>query len=227
MGSMTLTAAFFFGLMGGAHCIGMCGGIMSTLSLARSQDNALIANLLAYNSGRIFTYTLTGGLVAFFGTLLTDQLLTVGVILRIFASAMLILMALYLANWWKGLVYVESLGRYIWRVLQPIASKLMPVRTTGQALLLGLVWGWLPCGLIYSVLIWTLSAQSPLEGALIMLFFGLGTLPAMLLTGSLASQFKQLSQSPVLRSIAALLIIAFALWQLAPLFSGDLVHAGH
>lgn len=227
MESMNLTAAFLFGLMGGAHCIGMCGGIMSTLALARSQHSSLITNLLAYNSGRILTYTLTGALVAFFGTLLSEQLISIGVALRVLASVMLIMMALYLANWWKGLVHIEQVGRYLWRFIQPLASKLMPVRNAGQALLLGLVWGWLPCGLIYSVLIWTLSASSPVEGALIMLAFGLGTLPAMILTGGLAAQFKQLSQSPILRSVSAILIIVFAIWQLMPLFSGDLVHSGH
>lgn len=216
MGSVNLMAAFMFGLMGSAHCIGMCGGIMSTLSLARSHQGAVMG-LIAYNSGRILTYSIAGAIVAFFGTLVTDQLMTVGIILRVLASVMLIAMALYLANWWKGLVHVERAGRTLWRVLQPFASRLMPVRNNRQALVLGLIWGWLPCGLIYSVLIWTLSAETPVQGSLIMLAFGLGTLPSMMLTGSLAIQFRQLSQSKALRSAAAIFIILFAVWQLLPL----------
>ena len=222
---MTLSAAFLFGLMGGAHCIGMCGGIMSTLSLASGRNVWL--NLIAYNSGRIFSYSVAGALVALLGSLLSDQLLSIGVALRILASIMLILMALYIANWWKGLTQVEKLGRYLWRYLQPIASKLMPVRTTSQALTLGLVWGWLPCGLVYSVLIWSMSSGSSLQGALIMLCFGLGTLPAMILTGRLAYQVKQLSQSKLLRSLAALIIISFAIWQLVPLITSTVTHTEH
>jgi len=215
---MTLLAAFVFGLMGSAHCLGMCGGIMSTLTLARSPSSTGMLPLLAYNSGRIFSYTLAGTIVASLGALLSDSLLVIAEIMRIVASIILIMMAFYIANWWKGLVYIENGGRYLWKYLQPMASRLMPVRSNTQALLLGLVWGWLPCGLVYSILIWALSVAHPLQGAAIMLFFGLGTLPAMLMTGLLASQIKDLSRSPGVRSVAAIIIIIFALWQLTPLF---------
>ncbi|OOV86593.1 sulfite exporter TauE/SafE family protein [Oceanospirillum linum] len=222
---MTLLAAFVFGLMGSAHCLGMCGGIMSTLTLARSPSSTGMLPLLAYNSGRIFSYTLAGTIVASLGALLSDSLLVIAEIMRIVASIILIMMACYIANWWKGLVYIEHAGRYLWKYLQPMASRLMPVRTNTQALLLGLVWGWLPCGLVYSILIWALSVAHPLQGAAIMLFFGLGTLPAMLMTGFLASQIKDLSRSSGVRSVAAIIIIIFALWQLAPLFNIGQHHA--
>ncbi|WP_417597616.1 sulfite exporter TauE/SafE family protein [Oceanospirillum sp.] len=222
---MTLLAAFVFGLMGSAHCLGMCGGIMSTLTLARSSSSTGMLPLLAYNSGRIFSYTLAGTIVASLGALLSDSLLVIAEIMRIVASIILIMMACYIANWWKGLVYIEHAGRYLWKYLQPTASRLMPVRTNTQALLLGLVWGWLPCGLVYSILIWALSVAHPLQGAAIMLFFGLGTLPAMLMTGLLASQIKDLSRSSGVRSVAAIIIIIFALWQLAPLFNIGQHHA--
>lgn len=223
---MTLVAAFVFGLMGSAHCLGMCGGIMSTLSFARSPSGSGLPSLLAYNSGRIFSYSFAGFLVAAIGSLLSDSLLIIADIMRVFASIILIMMAFYIANWWKGLVYIENGGRYLWKYLQPMASRLMPVRNNRQALFLGLIWGWLPCGLVYSVLIWALSVAHPLQGAAIMLFFGLGTLPAMLLTGVLASQIKDLSRSSGVRSVAAITIILFALWQLAPLF-GNSHHSGH
>lgn len=224
---MTLLAAFIFGLMGSAHCLGMCGGIMSTLTLARSPSSSGIPALLAYNVGRIFSYTLAGIIVASIGSLISGSLLVVADIMRIIASLVLILMALYIANWWKGLVYIENGGRFLWRHLQPFASRLMPVRNTSQALALGLIWGWLPCGLVYSVLIWALSVAHPMQGAAIMLFFGLGTLPAMLLTGVLASQIKDLSRSSGVRSLAAITIIIFALWQLAPLFTESDHHETH
>lgn len=224
---MTLLAAFIFGLMGSAHCLGMCGGIMSTLTLARSPSSSGMPALLAYNSGRIFSYTAAGLIVASIGSLLSDSLLVVADVMRVVASLILILMAFYIANWWKGLVYIENGGRFLWRYLQPFASRLMPVRNTSQALALGLIWGWLPCGLVYSVLIWTLSVAHPMQGAAIMLFFGLGTLPAMLLTGVLASQIKDLSRSSGVRSLAAITIIIFALWQLAPLFTESDHHGTH
>jgi len=218
----TLLAAFVFGLMGSAHCLGMCGGIMSTLSLAGHGNHSNIGPLLSYNTGRIFSYTVAGLIVASAGSLLSDKLLAIADIMRVVASFILILMAFYIANWWKGLVYIENAGRYLWRYLQPFASRLMPVRNSSQALMLGIIWGWLPCGLVYSVLIWALSVAHPLQGAAIMLFFGLGTLPAMLLTGVLASQVKALSQSSSVRSVAAITIIAFALWQLVPLFGSSM-----
>lgn len=221
-----LLAAFVFGLLGSAHCLGMCGGIMSTLSLARSPSGSGFGPLIAYNSGRIISYAAAGLIVATIGSLLSNNLLFVADIMRVFASVILIMMALYIANWWKGLVYIENGGRYLWRYLQPIASRLMPVRNSSQALFLGLIWGWLPCGLVYSVLIWTLSVADPLQGAAIMLFFGLGTLPAMLMTGVLASQIKDLSRSSGVRSVAAIIIIIFALWQLVPLF-GNGHQSGH
>lgn len=224
---MTLLAAFVFGLMGSAHCLGMCGGIMSTLTLARSPSGSGFSRLLAYNSGRIFSYTTAGVIVASIGSLLSDSLLVIADVMRVVASLILILMAFYIANWWKGLVYIENGGRFLWRYLQPFASRLMPVRNTSQALALGLIWGWLPCGLVYSVLIWALSVAHPLQGAAIMLFFGLGTLPAMLLTGVLASQIKDLSRSSGVRSLAAITIIIFALWQLVPLFTGSDHHGTH
>lgn len=218
---MTLLAAFIFGFMGSAHCLGMCGGIMSTLSLARGSNASLMGPLVAYNSGRIFSYSIAGLIVASAGALLSDKLIIIADVMRVIASLFLILMAFYIANWWKGLVHIEHAGRYLWRYLQPYASRLMPVKNRSQALLLGIIWGWLPCGLVYSVLIWALSVAQPLQGAAIMLFFGLGTLPAMLLTGVLASQIKALSRSPGVRSVAALIIIGFALWQLAPLFTSS------
>ena len=105
-------------------------------------------------------------------------------------------------------------------------SRRMPISNNRQTRFLAVIWGWLPCGLVNIVIIWALSVAHPLQGAAIMLFFGLGTLPAMLLTGVLASQIKDLSRSSGVRSVAAITIIIFALWQLAPLF-GNGHHSRH
>ncbi|XGA80617.1 sulfite exporter TauE/SafE family protein [Halomonas sp. CH40] len=212
-----MLAAFIFGLMGGAHCIGMCGGIMSALTFAvppsMRQPARLGGLLLSYNLGRILSYMIAGAIVAALGTLLSLSP-SAGMALQAFAAVMLILMALYIANWWKGLLKVEAVGRRVWKYIEPFGRRLMPVVKLPQAFALGAVWGWLPCGLVYSMLAWSLAIADPLEGALLMGAFGLGTLPALLATGIAARQLSGLIRHPATRSIAALSIIAFALWQL-------------
>nr|WP_275437182.1 MULTISPECIES: sulfite exporter TauE/SafE family protein [unclassified Halomonas] len=217
-----LLAAFVFGLMGGAHCIGMCGGIMSALTFAVPPSMRHPARmgglLLGYNLGRIMSYMTAGALVAGLGTLisLSPQ---ARLALQVVAAVMLMLMALYIANWWKGLLKVEAIGRRLWRHIEPIGRRLMPVVYLPQAFALGALWGWLPCGLVYSMLAWSLAIADPLQGALLMGAFGLGTLPALLATGLAARQLSHLIRHRATRSIAALTIISFALWQLWTLFS--------
>ncbi|MCK5386228.1 MAG: sulfite exporter TauE/SafE family protein, partial [Gammaproteobacteria bacterium] len=114
-------------------------------------------------------------------------------------------------GWWKGLANVERWGgKVIWKRLEPLGRRFMPVKSYWHAFLLGLVWGWLPCGLVYSVIIWTISTQSPLEGGLLMLSFGLGTLPNLLLMGVFASTLNQFIQQPWVRQVAGIMIMVFA-----------------
>lgn len=212
-----LAAAFVFGLLGGAHCIGMCGGIMSALTFAvppsMRHPARLTGLLLGYNLGRIASYMAAGALVATLGTLVAITP-AARLVLQGLAAVMLILMALYIANWWKGLLRVEAVGRRLWRHLEPVGRRLMPVVRVPQAMALGAVWGWLPCGLVYSMLAWSLAVADPLRGAALMGAFGLGTLPALLATGLAARQLGTLIRHPATRTLAALSIIAFALWQL-------------
>ncbi|SEM09062.1 sulfite exporter TauE/SafE family protein [Halomonas caseinilytica] len=212
-----LAAAFVFGLLGGAHCIGMCGGIMSALTFAvppsMRQPTRLAGLLLGYNLGRITSYMCAGGLIALLGTMI-EIAPGARLALQVLAAVMLILMALYIANWWKGLLRLEALGRHLWRHLEPMGKRLMPVVKLPQAVALGAVWGWLPCGLVYSMLAWSLATADPIQGILLMGAFGLGTLPALLATGLVARQLGALIRHPATRTLAALAIIAFALWQL-------------
>jgi len=225
-----LLAAFIFGLLGGAHCIGMCGGIMSALTFAvppsMRHPARLSGLLLGYNLGRIASYMVAGALVAGLGTLLGGLTMEMRLVLQVFAAIMLILMALYIANWWKGLLKIEALGRRLWKYLEPLGRRLMPVVKVPQAVALGAVWGWLPCGLVYSMLTWSLAIADPWRGAALMGAFGLGTLPALMATGLAARRLSQLIRHPATRSLAALLIIAFALWQLWEV-TGMLATNGH
>ena len=218
---ITITSAFIIGLLGGVHCIGMCGGIMNALSFAmpnqpQSKSRSSLT-LVLYNLGRVFSYTLAGAMIGGLGMLLQGPAGILGPGLRIFAGLMMIAMGLYLAGWWRGLVHLESLGNHVlWRHVQPITNKLMPVTKSWQALLLGILWGWLPCGLVYSTLTLAGAIGQWQQSALIMSSFGLGTIPMMLLTGAFAAQFKNWIQKSAVRSIAALLVIAFGIWTMAP-----------
>ena len=210
---LSYTTAFIIGLLGGAHCIGMCGGIMNALSFAIPEQQRNVRQvtpiLLLYNLGRILSYAIAGAIVGLLGGYLQKTGSQVGPTLRIIAGLMLIAMGLYLAGWWRGLTYLEKLGGYLWKYLQPIGNRLMPVTKPSQAALLGIIWGWLPCGLVYSTLTWSATSTSWQQSALIMFSFGLGTLPAMLLTGAFAHQVKVWIQKASVRNIAALLVIGF------------------
>jgi len=210
MGSVDLLSAFIVGLLGGVHCVGMCGGIVSALSFGLPPDRNLPI-LLAYNAGRISSYALAGALMGalgfYFSGLLPVQLAQR--VLLTFAGLFLILMGLYLAGWWNALSRVERAGGLLWRRIEPLGRGLLPVRSVRHALLLGLLWGWLPCGLVYSALVWTVSAGGAVEGAMLMLAFGLGTLPNLLLMGVAAAQLTRWARQPLVRALAGALVIVF------------------
>jgi len=132
--------------------------------------------------------------------------------LRVIAALLLIGMGLYLAGWWSGLTRVEALGRGLWRHIQPYASRLMPVTSLPRALLLGTLWGWLPCGLVYSTLLWSASQGDALDSALLMLAFGLGTWPVLLATGLAAERLTTLLRKRGIRVIGGVMVILFGLW---------------
>ncbi|RRJ84455.1 sulfite exporter TauE/SafE family protein [Aestuariirhabdus litorea] len=210
-----LLTAFTLGLFGGAHCVGMCGGIMAALSSGMAPGKGrLLPLLLSYNLGRILSYSLAGALMGSLGWALQQQGSLVVTGMRTLAGVMLIAMGLYLANWWRGLVMVERAGALLWKPLQPYASRLLPVQSAGPALLLGLLWGWLPCGLVYSTLIWAATQGSALDAAQLMLAFGSGTLPLMLGAGILSSRLGDVMRNRTTRGLAGMLVILFGLWTL-------------
>ncbi|MGI9278389.1 MAG: sulfite exporter TauE/SafE family protein [Endozoicomonas sp.] len=212
----TLIAAITIGLLGSTHCIGMCGGITSALSLSlKGRSKAETTWLmLTYHAGRISSYALAGLLLGWVGWFLGDASESLQITLRYIASAMLIAMGLYITGWWKGLMKMEKLGQHLWKHIQPVASRLLPIRNTPNALALGALWGWLPCGLVYSTLIWSASQNNPTQSALLMAAFGLGTLPAVFLTGLFARQLASVIQASVTRSIAGIMMILFGLYSI-------------
>lgn len=209
-----LVSALILGLLGGGHCLGMCGGLMGALTLAipKDQHSRRFRLLLAYNLGRIFSYACAGLLIGLLGWAVANS--PGAMALRAVAAVLLICMGFYLAGWWSGLTRIEGLGRWLWRYLQPIASRLLPVSNLPRALLLGAVWGWLPCGLVYSTLLWAASQGNAQSSALLMLAFGVGTWPVLLATGVAAERTTILLRKRGVRIAGGLLVIIFGLWTL-------------
>lgn len=209
-----LISALILGLLGGGHCLGMCGGLMGALTLAipPEQRGRRLQLLLAYNLGRILSYASAGLLFGLAGWAVASS--PAAILLRIVAGLLLISMGLYLGGWWSGLTRIEALGRGLWRHIQPVASRLLPVSSLPRALLLGALWGWLPCGLVYSTLLWAASQGDALDSGLLMLAFGLGTWPVLLATGMAAERLTAVLRRRGIRMAGGLLVILFGLWTL-------------
>ena len=217
---LSLASAFLVGLLGGGHCAGMCVGIVGAVSLSLPGSRPRIGFLLAYNLGRIASYGAAGLLAGAIGasSFFLDHVLPVERVLYALASVMLILLGLYLAGIWRGVVVLETVGGKLWRQVQPWSKRFLPVRTLPQALALGSIWGWLPCGLVYSVVVAALATGSPWHGAALMLAFGLGTLPALLAMGMAAVRMRAVLQHVWVRRLSGLVVIGFGLlglWRLA------------
>lgn len=210
---LSLTAAFLVGLLGGGHCVGMCGGIVGAIGMTLPADRSRLPFLLGYNGGRIFSYALAGTLAGALGAsgLLLDHLFPVGKLLYALANLMLVLLGLYLAGIWRVLTRLEALGGLLWRRIQPLTRRLLPVRTPLRAFLLGMLWGWLPCGLVYSVLVAAIASASAAGGGMLMLAFGLGTLPTLLTMGLAAARLKSWLQQRWLRRLCGLVVVGFGL----------------
>lgn len=215
----SVAGAFLVGLMGAGHCIGMCGGLIGAFSSQipqRQHQNRFatqLSFLLSYNLGRILSYGLAGALVggsASVLALLFDIDLYL-IALRVLAGIMMIATGLYIAKVWSGVVQIERLGKLLWRLISPMANRLVPIKTQPQAFIGGMLWGWLPCGLVYSTLTWAVAANSAKQGAMIMVAFGLGTLPALLSAGMAANILGHWVQLRAVRLISGLLLILFGL----------------
>jgi len=213
MPELSLISAFLVGLLGGGHCVGMCGGIVSAVSLTLPGQKPKSAYLLAYNGGRISSYVLAGILAGFIGasSFFLGHVLPVETLLYALASLMLVVLGLYLAGFWQGVLVLERLGGLLWKRIQPMSKRFLPLRSTPRAFLLGMVMGWLPCGLVYSVLVAALATGSALQGGLLMLAFGLATLPTLLAMGMAALRLKAFLQHVWVRRFSGLLVLAFGL----------------
>ncbi|MFL9709525.1 sulfite exporter TauE/SafE family protein [Methylobacillus sp. Pita1] len=220
MPELSLFAALLVGLLGGGHCAGMCGGIVGAVSMSMPGSRPQWRLLLAYNLGRIGSYGVAGAIAGAVGasSFFLQHLLPVGKVLYALANIILILLGLYLANLWHGVIALERIGAVLWKRLQPFSKRWLPVRNIAQAGMLGAIWGWLPCGLVYSVLIAALATGSPVQGGLLMLAFGVGTLPTLLAMGMAAVRLKAWLQQLWIRRISGLTVLFFGVLGLVRLW---------
>ena len=220
----TYFTALAVGLLGGVHCLAMCGGLVGTLTWGldpamRRSPLRMLPLQLGYNLGRVGGYVLAGACAGGLGGVLLqlDSLHIAQRALYGLAGTTMILLGLYLGGWWRTLGRLERLGLGLWRRIQPVARRWLPVRRIGQATAVGFVWAWVPCGLVYSVLIAAASTGSPSDGALTMLAFGAGTLPNLLGIGLLSGAAAHLAERAWIRRLAGVIVAGFgvhALWQL-------------
>jgi hypothetical protein len=215
---LSYSSAFLIGILGSTHCLAMCGGISASLSMAMPVGQGFrlrqTLTLLAFNGGRIGSYTLIATLVALLSTSAASQWASMGLALRTLAGLLLIFMGLSMGQWWQGIRYVEKLGAPVWKKLSPLTRKLLPVHNPLQALALGALWGWLPCGLVYSTLGWAALQPTVPSAALTMFFFGLGTLPSMLATGYAARWVRGLQSHRLFRKFSGVMLVVFGFWTL-------------
>lgn len=221
MNESLLLTALMVGFLGGVHCLGMCSGVVGTLSFNLKPEVQLslwrmFPYQLAYNLGRITSYALIGVLFGWLGHTVTSlaTFLPAQQALQAFAGGFMVLLGLYVAGIWNGVVVIERLGSFVWKRLQPLVSKMTSVQSLYQAWLYGLVWGWLPCGLVYSMVIMAISSGGALQGGAVMLAFGLGTLPNLLLMGSFTFFLTRWSRNQKVRRTAGTLIMLMGLWQI-------------
>ena len=210
-------AVFLIGLLGGTHCVGMCGGIVSAMTVQMpGQRGSQFPLHLAYNIGRITSYTLAGTVLGALGSIgmLMGGVLPVQIALYVLANVMLIALGLYLTGITQLLAPVERLGGVLWTRIQPLTKRYLPARTPAQAFPLGLLWGFLPCGMVYGVLATALVTGSALRGGALMLAFGLGTLPNLLLAGMLLKRLKDITRHKAVRMVAGITVLGFGFFGL-------------
>lgn len=215
-----LITALTLGLLSSLHCLGMCAGIAGALALSLPRGGpggwGRLFSILAFNLGRLVSYGLAGALAGAFGAALVDRMTPQAghLLLRLAGAGVLVAVGLYVAGWLPGLGRIEALGEPLWRRLEPLGRRLLPARTPAHALGYGAIWGWLPCGLVYSTLLWAGTTGGAGAGGLTMIMFGMGTLPVMLGAGLFARRLAGWMRRPGARRALGLALVVAGLLSL-------------
>jgi len=214
--------AFIMGLFSSFHCLGMCGSIIGTLTLSLRQEirqhkSQLTLFVFHYNLGRILSYALGGLIAGLLGKVFLLPFEEHGHrILQIISALFMAGAGLYVAGWFPGFAHIERLGSRFWRIIEPIGQRLIPVSTLPQALFFGIIWGWLPCGLVYMALALATTTGDPIGSALTMTAFGIGTLPAVMSVGLMTNLLTTLSTARKFKIIAGLFLLGIAFFAAFP-----------
>ena len=217
-------AAFSMGLFGSPHCLGMCGGIVTAfgLSMQHVSDSKKNGLILTYHLGRLISYSLLGLIASLVGVAIFQSIMSNSAP-RIVLGAVLVLIGLAML----GLPLfnqLEKVGMRFWQSLAPIRKKVFPIDSFGKALFAGLLWGFLPCGVVYGALMMAIAGNNITTGAALMFVFGLGTMPMLIATqktvGMLQSNIKHFR----LRQINGVIML---LSGLAVIFIPMMMHHNH
>jgi len=210
-----LVSALVLGFFGSAHCLGMCGGIAAALGQALPPESTLRGVLRAgvYSLGRITSYAMAGAAVGFFGEAFAAGS-GLSIALRVLAGLLILAFGLHVAGWWNGLAAIERIGLVGWRKLAPLARRIGRPDRLWKTFALGMVWGWLPCGLVYAALIGAAATGGALSGAAFMACFGLGTLPALVAAAGFGAQMSALLAMRSARRTAGVALLIFGCWSI-------------
>jgi uncharacterized protein len=230
-GTISFAAAFVAGLAASGHCIAMCGGIAGALAMRSRQAStgSRVATALTYNLARVSSYAIAGTLAGLLGhTLLAAvDVAPLSVAFRVLAGTIMFAVAGRLLFGWRFLDPLEAAGAGLWRRIMPWAGRQGRAGGLRGALGMGLAWGWLPCGMTYSMLLLAATTGSPGSGAAVMGAFGLGTLPSMTTaTFAFDRLARELSSRASLRVIAGTLLLLFGLWTAGYALYGLSRHSG-
>jgi sulfite exporter TauE/SafE len=212
---ISLSAAFVAGAAGSVHCLAMCGGLAAALGM-RSPGPAskALRDAWLYHCGRLGGYGLAGALFGLLGAtlLVTVNLPLLATVARTGAGVLLVLAALKILLGWNLLASIEHAGARYWKALQPIARRALQTSGVTRSLLVGLLWGWLPCGLVYSMLMFAGLSGDSAHGAGIMVAFGLGTMPTMLTSSAFAARLGTWIRQRGIRQLGGALLLLFGCW---------------
>jgi sulfite exporter TauE/SafE len=221
MAISALISAWLAGLLGGAHCVAMCGGFVAALAASRAtnrtvpllRSGTLVWDQLPYHGGRVASYALLGAAFGAAGGLALSaaSLLPLQRGLYVVANVFLLLLAIAIASRSGQLAWLQRAGAALFAQIVPVVRPLRASDSRLARIGLGLIWGLVPCGLTYSVLPLALFSGGAVEGAAVMLAFGIGTLPSLLVAGWVASRARRALERPLVRYGAAMLLTAFAL----------------
>lgn len=211
---LVLLSAILLGFVGSGHCLGMCGGIAGALGQATVpalRSSPLFSSVL-YSLGRIASYGLLGTFAGLFGESV-NSVAGAGPTLRVLTGLLIVAFGVQAADWgWSGVAWIERAGLRVWRRLLPVVGRVGRPDRIWKVVMLGALWGWLPCGLVYSGLAVAAVTGTPLRGGVFMLCFGLGTLPALVVAGGAAARLSAVLQKRGAKRAVGVLLVVFGCW---------------